>query len=321
MDLSIIIVNYKTPELVFSCIESIEQNAPYDIDSKEIKYEIIVVDNNSRDNCFNLIKSKYSHIRLVELDENKGFGFANNRGAEVATGRNFFFLNSDTLLIDNSISKLCEYLDDNTNVGAVGGNLLNMDFSPQGSFVRLFPGMLSELSLITGNYALRVVYGKNRNWNHTSNPIRVARVSGADVMIPSTLFRKIGGFDEQYFMYEEETDLMYRLKQHGYYTVSVPQVRILHLGGGSSSSTMRQLYWGLISRAKFIQKYHSNFYFMICNVLHFCACLTIMFAGYVMRNHGLRNLWSRTSQWIFKVNGSNSYFKFKEFCKQQHYKD
>lgn len=91
--------------------------------------------------------------------------------------------------------------------------------------------------------------------------------------------------------YEEETDLMYRLKLHGYYTVCVPQVRILHLGGGSSSSTMRQLYWGLISRAKFIQKYHSRFYLMVCNVLHFCACFTIMFAGYVMKNHELRKLW------------------------------
>lgn len=116
MDVSIIIVNYKTPELVVECIRSIREK------TTGISYEIIIVDNDSKDNSLEIFSTELEEdIKVVVANENLGFGKANNLGAQHATGKYLFLLNSDTLLINNAIQILYQYIEKNNHIGVVGG--------------------------------------------------------------------------------------------------------------------------------------------------------------------------------------------------------
>ncbi|MCD7864667.1 MAG: glycosyltransferase family 2 protein [Clostridiales bacterium] len=133
MDVSIIIVNYNTPEMVIDCINSIQTQ------TKEISYEIIVVDNGSRDDSLVIFKDKLSDIAtVINVGENLGFGKANNLGAKYARGDYLFLLNSDTLLVNDAISLLLQFLTDHSEVGVVGGNLYTTDMTASPSFCMRF---------------------------------------------------------------------------------------------------------------------------------------------------------------------------------------
>ena len=133
MDVSIIIVNYKTPELVVECIRSIREK------TTGISYEIIIVDNDSKDNSLEIFSTELDEdIKVVVANENLGFGKANNLGAQHATGKYLFLLNSDTLLINNAIQILYQYIEKNNHIGVVGGNLFTSDMKASPSFAMQF---------------------------------------------------------------------------------------------------------------------------------------------------------------------------------------
>ena len=131
-DVSIIIVNYNTPHLVVGCINSIKRH------TRNVDYEIIVVDNNSTGDNLHEIES-IQDISLIRSDENLGFGRANNLGSSYASGRHLFFLNPDTILENNAIAILVSFLDNSNKVGACGGNLINAEKRPTHSFRRNKP--------------------------------------------------------------------------------------------------------------------------------------------------------------------------------------
>jgi len=226
MNVSIIIVNYNTSSLLKSCIESIYAQV------QNCSYEIIVVDNNSSDNSEEVIRTNFPRVHFIKSPENLGFGKANNLGVNHASGEYLLFLNSDTELINDAISILYEFIANCSDCGIVGGNLFSRDNLPQHSYACSLPTSRSELYRFfsrTGEF----FSSKNSWFNHSNAPLKVGYITGADLMISKELFNSLNGFDPDFFMYYEETELTKRLKDLGYSVWSVPQAKIMHLKGGS----------------------------------------------------------------------------------------
>jgi len=150
MDVSIIIVNYNTAKLLMDAIDSVFEK------TEGVTYEIIIVDNNSPSNPKDILIERYGDkIIYLGLSENIGFGRANNEAAKIAKGRNLFFLNPDTILLNNAVKILSDYLDDNPCVGCCGGNLVDRDGKPTKSFSRYFDSLLfDEINQKTRYYSL-----------------------------------------------------------------------------------------------------------------------------------------------------------------------
>lgn len=212
-------------------MDSLHETYKKDFENKE--YEYILVDNFSEDDSVKILSSeikKYSGFHLFENPSNNGFGAGNNYGAKHAKGEYILFLNNDTQIKGNGISKMVEYLNSHPNVGIVGGELKNLDGSSQssvGTFFTLFPTIL----LLLGMQRLGVT---------DQNPKKVQEVDwvkGALLMIRKELFEKVDGFDEKIFMYTEDMELCYRVKKLGFPIVFIPTDGILHHDQGSSNRT------------------------------------------------------------------------------------
>lgn len=236
IDLSIIIVSFNTKEILTDCIKSVIKY------TKGIEYEIIVVDNESKDGSLERIKelkNTYSQISLIDAKTNLGFGKANNLGAKNAKGEYLLLLNSDTLIFDNAIKESLESLKSIPNCGVFSCKLLNANKSVQASgghfptignvFAwQLFIDDLPIIgSLIHSFHPQIASYNKSRQMDW---------VTGAFMIIPKKVFDEVGGFDENIFMYTEEMELCFRLKQIGYQTVFQISPAIIHLGGASGGS-------------------------------------------------------------------------------------
>lgn len=232
MDVSVIIVNYNTRKLTRACVDSVFQK------TKGVSFELIVVDNASTDGSRELF-SQDSRITYIYNESNLGFGRANNVGLAAATGRNILFLNSDTLLINDAVSILSDYLDAHPDVGAVGGNLFNNEGHPIHSFHRYRPSVYGELNEALLGFPNRLRFGENAEFNHTDAPLEVKHITGADLMIPRSVLNQIGGgFNPDFFMYHEDTELCWRIGKSGHRLMSVPDAEIVHLVGASSRKSL-----------------------------------------------------------------------------------
>lgn len=228
MDVSVILVNYNTIDLLCNTIDSVLKHTHL------ITYEIIVVDNDSDDDPGDVLKNKYGNkIRLLKLPENIGFGRANNEGIRISRGRNIFFLNPDTVLLNNSIKVLSDYLDNHPDTGIVGGNIYNMENLPSFSFRRFLPSMFWELSDLFFSVPEKLLFGRNQHFNNSGKPLKVAYITGADLMIPIGVLDRTGNFNPDFFLYFEETDLAFRVKKLGLKIMSIPDAEIIHLEGES----------------------------------------------------------------------------------------
>ena len=227
MDVSVIIINYNTCELTKACIDSVFEK------TKRISFEVILVDNASTDGSKRYFQND-DRITYIYNTENLGFGRANNVGIDIAKGRNILFLNSDTLLINDAISVLSEYLDENKDVGACGGNLYDKNMNPTHSYKRILPSIFWEFSILFCSFPERLLFGKNAEFNHSCKALDVGYITGADLMVPKHVLNDCGVFSPDFFMYYEETDLCSRIKKAKYKIRSVPSAQIIHLEGASS---------------------------------------------------------------------------------------
>lgn len=276
MDVSIIIINYNTLQITSNCIDSIINM------TTDIQYEIILVDNASTDGSKELFE-KDCRIKYIYNDKNLGFGRANNIGLKIAQGRNVLFLNSDTLLVNNAIKILSDYLDANPNVGACGGNLYTMDGRPNISYNKRFPSITEELDQSLFRILSKLLFKKNSLFNNTNKPIDVCFICGADLMASYSLLKILGGFDPDFFMYYEETELCWRIKKMGYRIMNIPNAKITHLDGKSFSENARRLQLSYVSRKIYFQKTHDKIYNNIVNYMYYmlisCAVLTYAVIG------------------------------------------
>jgi len=229
VDVSIIIVSWNTRDLLANCLTSIIQTAA------DLTFEIIVIDNGSTDGSVEMVQHQFPHIQLVENKANVGFAGANNQGLTLGQGRYLLLLNSDTILMTNSLIQSIHFMDTHLEVGLCGVKLLNPDTTFQASYAN-FPTLKSEFLNATGlgKRLISPYYPSPRPW-----PDEVAHkvdwVPGAFMLLRGQVFEQVGGMDPSYWMYSEETDWCYRLKQAGCQIYYLPQVTIIHLGGASTS--------------------------------------------------------------------------------------
>ena len=210
MDVSVIIVNYNTLKLTENTINSVIEK------TQGIKYEIILVDNASTDGSIEYFEEKCSDkIIFLKNKENLGFGRANNKGMEIAKGKYIFLLNSDTLLINNAVKILYEYMEKEIKTGICGGNLYDAELNPIHSFILKIPSIKTEINnqLNIFSKLIRRISNKREDFNYSALPLEVGYITGADMMIRKSVIEKAGKFDDDFFMYFEETELTYRIKK------------------------------------------------------------------------------------------------------------
>ena len=218
MEISIVIVNYNTPELTLSCIESIRKNPP------DVLYEIIVIDNGSSGS--QLFANKL--YRLIRDQSNLGFAKANNQGIKEARGKYILLLNSDTKVKKGAVEKLVEFAEANVDAGAVGAKLLNVDGSPQGSAFR-FPTVFRAIQQYwLGKEGLLDKYVPSKNI-----PQEVESLSMAAFLITPEALKKVGLLDEKYFMYFEDLDYCRRIQESGLKVYYLPESEVVHVHGAS----------------------------------------------------------------------------------------
>lgn len=286
IDVSVIIVNYNTSVLIKNLLKTIEDK------TEGVSCEVIVVDNNPIEQFSIDLKDYLDKIIYLPLKENVGFGRANNEGLKVAKGRNIFFLNPDTLLLNNAIKILSDYLDNNEKVGVCGGNLYDKDMNPIHSFIRTLSSSLWDLNNLLGNLIFKFLYGKNIQFNYTKKPLSVGYVTGADMMVKRSVLDKVGGFDPDFFMYYEETELSYRIRKAGFDIVSVPDAEIIHLEGQSFKIKEERIRRMITSQKLYDNKTNKNrVSVFISNLLRIfnCRCRILIFK--ILCNEGKVKFW------------------------------
>lgn len=236
-DVSIIIVNYNSGDCLRQCIESVYAH------TKDLEFEIIAVDNASTDHSFvPICESSFVSICVIKNSTNLGFSAANNIGVKTATGKYLFFLNPDTLLIDNSIHRFYEFLESaEPDIVACGGLLIRHSGEPDTSFGN-FPSLFQAFSDIGFRRLYRRYYDRHLSIAQSQayeSPQPAGYLSGADIFIRREAFLNAGGFDESFFMYYEDVDLFYRLNKSGYRAVILPDVKIVHHKSVSTRSGER----------------------------------------------------------------------------------
>ena len=241
MELSIIIVNFNSLTFIRKCLESMFSM----LEIKDFKWEVVVVDNNSSDGSIDYLKnlqSQFDNFSFTTSSQNNGFAKASNIGAGNALGEFLLLLNPDTEFIETGMQKVLDFFNSKNEVekiGIIGAKLLNPDNSIQYS-CRSFPTLARQFyesfflyrifsrSKIFGSYFLS-------GWKHESIR-KVDWLSGAFMLIKKEVFKRIGGFDEDYFMYSEDADICLRLSRAGFKNYYFSQYSIRHDDGAVASS-------------------------------------------------------------------------------------
>ena len=258
MQVSIIIVNYNTKELTKQAIQSV-------VDKTEgVEYEIIVVDNDSKDGSVEELKKIFQNkITIIESKENLGFGRANNLGIKQSKGKYVFLLNSDTELINNAIKIFYDYMEQNMQVGVCGGNLYNINNEPATSYCMYKKNINSYIywRIVQIISKLFAIFNRKKfycNFNYSNKVKEVGYISGADMFIRRKALDKSGLFDENIFMYGEDIDLNFRIKECGYLIKSIPQAKIFHLENASFKIDTDE---NILKNYKIRKHSEYNFYF------------------------------------------------------------
>lgn len=247
---SIIIVNYNTSKLLDNCINSIYKNC---ISSN---YEIIVVDNASDETDIKEVEMKYKEVKFIYNNQNEGFGKANNIGSRVAEGEYLLFLNSDTIVKNNIVDIFRLYYERNIKdikLGCLGAWLYDENGKTNSSYGH-FP---SKKEVINDYLNLIFKFNTKKIINNSKGSLDTTEVDyvlGALMFIKKQLFDEINGFDENFFMYYEETDLQYRLKQYGYKNIILNTPKVIHLEGKSPWITNKKRIIYTESMYKFFKK-------------------------------------------------------------------
>lgn len=282
-DVSIIIVNWNSGKYLQETIESLVEK------TKNISYELIIVDNNSNrdEESFLYIQnvlSKWNNFTFIKADENLGFSKANNIGMSISKGRNLLILNPDVVFSNNIIEILSNYLDNNEEVGMVGPKVLNPDGSFQQPCLRGKPYPKDTLFHIVG---LAKAFPKNEYfngyamWNVDRDKINECwALSGCCMMIKKFLYEQIGGMDEQFFMYQEETDWGIRTKNVGKKVVYNPNAVVTHYHGVTTRKIQtKSVLIFTQSMLKFFKKHFWNDY----NILQKAFWVVLIWGNFFLK--------------------------------------
>jgi GT2 family glycosyltransferase len=257
LQVSIIIVNYNVRHFLEQCLHSVHHAI------QGLAAEVLVIDNASNDGSLEYLQPLFPQVQFVALQDNLGFAKANNHAAKLAKGQHLLFLNPDTLLAEDSVQKMLALMEAKPQAGALGVRMLDGagQFLPESK--RAFPELMPAFFKLTGfarifprsaffnAYALGHL---NENQNH---PVDV--LAGACMLVRRGLFQQLNGFDEQFFMYGEDIDLSYRIRQAGYQNWYCADTSIIHFKGESTrkgSSNYVQLFYKAMQQ--FVRKHYSG---------------------------------------------------------------
>lgn len=247
MDISFVIVNYKSQACLTKCLESINGK------TGDLLSEIIVV-NNDKEKLFGV-----ENIKVVENEKNCGFGTACNLGAKKASGRILFFLNPDTEIITLDFVQVISQMENN-GFSIVAPQLIDPSGRPEKWSVGK---IITPLGIIKNNFTF---FGIKKYWLKSAAG-EVDWVSGAAFAVRKDLFEKIGGFDENFFMYFEDVDLGKRIKDAGGKILYAPQYKVLHLGGQSYGDGKKQKAAYYKSQDYYLEKHFGKFSSVLVRLL------------------------------------------------------
>lgn len=231
MKLSILIASWNVKECLLDCLRSIQANPPQD------EFEVLVVDNGSHDGTAQAVRRSFPDVTLVANADNRGFAVANNQALAQSSGRYLLLLNPDTIVHPDALDTLIRFMDENDDVGACGPKLLNEDGTVQPS-IRGFPTFRAGLYQYRPIKSLAFFRKDFERW--LMEDFRYDRLAdvdqpmGAALMVRRSVVPQVGALDESFFMFYEEVDWCYRIKQAGWRITFVPDATITHLGARSA---------------------------------------------------------------------------------------
>jgi len=296
MKLSVVIVNYNGGGVIADAIRSVLATTTM------LTTEVIVVDNGSSDGSGKMLQEQFAkRILFVEMGRNAGFAAANNAGVRHATGEYILFLNPDTIVLDNALQTLVEYMDANPKAGACGANLYSRDMQPQFSYWMLLPGVRMEWSGLWSDYFLKRKYKGSHEHNFTGKTQKVAYIMGADLMVRKSVLESVGMMDEDFFLFYEETELCFRIRNAGYQIVSVPQARIIHQEGSTIDTLGMRREHMMRSRSVYLRKCCSVPERIAADmILAFSCIVRILWFG-LSANPNKVSFWKYTLQHIHQI--------------------
>lgn len=279
IDVSFITINYNSSDLTIKLAKSIISK------TLDLNFEIVVVDNSSQKEDFQKLCNNLSSIQQVKILENRlnsGFASGNMLGVNLASGKYYFFINNDCILLNNSAKILKNYLEKNPNVGLATGKVLDENGNFSSSY-KQFPHLVKQLF---GNSVQRFI-SKNK---FPSNKIKLQEnskvevVSGSCMFFDAKVFSKIGGFDTVFFLYCEEEDISKRVWEFNKEVHFVPEAEIFHKAGGSTQKSFE------IEREFYISYYHliDKHYTFMSNILLKVALFLKLFFRIFKNKNGFK---------------------------------
>lgn len=255
-DLSIIIVSWNVADLLRDCLRSLDANRG------ALDLEVIVVDSASSDNSVTMVQTEFLWVTLLACAENVGFPKGNNLGLARANGRYILLLNPDTVVLDDALSKMMAYVQQNPEVGVLGCQLRNGDGTIQSS-KRRFPTLTTAffestwLETVAPRGVLASYYAQDLADDVVND---VDWVMGACMLVPRQVVAEVGGMDEAYFMYSEELDWCRRIKDSGWRVVYYPEAQIIHYVGQSSDQAVVARHINFQqAKLRYFRKYNGRF--------------------------------------------------------------
>jgi GT2 family glycosyltransferase len=231
MLVSVIIVNYNVRVFLENALLSVQKAL------RGIQGEIIVVDNASDDGSVEMVKQKFSDVDLIVSERNVGFAAANNLAIEKSRGKYLLILNPDTILQEDTINTMIDFLDRHSEGGLAGCKILNPDGTLQLACRRSFPTPWVAFTKITGLsilFPMSALFGKyNLSYRDPDKTYEVDAVSGSFMFVRRNIIETVGGLDEQFFMYGEDLDWCYRIKKAGWKIYYVHETQVIHYKGES----------------------------------------------------------------------------------------
>ncbi len=257
LDISIVIVNYRVKYFLEQTVRSAKEAL------EGFRGEIIVIDNNSGDDSIAHLRKCFPEVVVIENHDNPGFGRANNQGFDIARGRFTLILNPDTVIGSHTLRDCVDFFNKHDDCGGIGAQMHdgNGRFLPESkrsfptpwvSFCKIFGlSSLFPRSPLFARYHLRYL--------SADEPHRIDILSGAFIFAPTALLRKIGGFDEDFFMYGEDIDLSYRMVKEGRSNYFIPTPIIHYKGESTQKDSYRYVRVFYEAMQIFFRKHYPNY--------------------------------------------------------------
>jgi len=260
VELSIIIVNWNTKELLEQCIDSLKQHC-----GVPEKTEIIVVDNASEDGSADMVRNLFPEVKLLESGSNLGFGKANNLAIPYSRGRYVLFLNPDTIMLKGTTEKMLKFMQDTPGVGALGCRMKSPPDAPlphseaHSLGLQWFPSLLTELfSILFLTDRTIQMFKKYLPYHDPMISGYVVKLFGGCLLVRREVLETVGSFDERFFMYAEDADLSRRIVNAGWKLYYMSEAEIIHIAGKASEKAGKD--FSFIMKSESIYKYMDKYY-------------------------------------------------------------